>query len=134
MGLHGTEPGLKNGNEKRDGGVHALPVDLWGHVVQHLDSDDILSVQRVRANIWFSVGYTHFSVHQTCSILYNVAKQRFIWLALARKVCEQYGLFSASFPLERMSRAELQHLVLSPLKFEKLVTAFNGRSLPPAHI
>ncbi|KAJ3526579.1 hypothetical protein NMY22_g10109 [Coprinellus aureogranulatus] len=97
-------------------GADSLSQDLWGHVALYLDPVDIVSIR------------------ETCSSLHAVSRQRFIWLEMARRTCEENGLFKASFPLEKMSDAELEHLALSPTKFEKLVTGRNGLRLIPAHV
>lgn len=59
--------------------------------------------------------------------------RRLIWLELARQICTDFGLLVTSFPFERMSSDELEHLALSPFRFDALLDRFHGHALPPVH-
>lgn len=60
-------------------------------------------------------------VEQTCSALREVSARLSVWIAAAKRICANHGLFSAVFPLTTMSRLELEQLALGPSRFASLV-------------
>lgn len=61
--------------------------------------------------------------NQTCSFLYEVTQRRALWLAVARRMSHSHGLLSTSFPFQKMTLDELEHLALSPARMENLIAA-----------
>ncbi|KAH6918155.1 hypothetical protein BKA70DRAFT_1416169 [Coprinopsis sp. MPI-PUGE-AT-0042] len=79
-------------------------VDVWGHVVNFVDPRDIISIR------------------MTCHALYELSQRPSIWMQAARNACWDNSLLSSSFPFEKMSMGDLEHLALSPHRFCKIIS------------
>ncbi|KAH6918170.1 hypothetical protein BKA70DRAFT_1246446 [Coprinopsis sp. MPI-PUGE-AT-0042] len=75
-------------------------MDIWGHIAPYIDPPDLISLRK------------------TCQVLYDFSQRRFLWLDAAKTTCADYGLLTQSFPFENMSDMDLEHLALSPTRFE----------------
>ncbi|KAJ3516439.1 hypothetical protein NMY22_g14212 [Coprinellus aureogranulatus] len=82
-----------------------LPPDIVGYVLKRLDPVDIIAMRA------------------TCRSFYRVANSRSIWMAALDRVCEQHGIFKPTFPLEKMTLADLEHAASGPHRFVKFVNA-----------
>ncbi|KAF5330179.1 hypothetical protein D9611_010633 [Ephemerocybe angulata] len=53
----------------------------------------------------------------TCRMMHRVTKYRVVWLEALERICEQYGIFKPTFPMEEMSLLELEHASTGPTRF-----------------
>ncbi|KAJ3497054.1 hypothetical protein NMY22_g19739 [Coprinellus aureogranulatus] len=90
-----------------------LSSDLLVHILQCLDPIDILAMRA------------------TCRVFYRAAASRSVWLAALDRVCEQHGIYKPTYPLEKMTLAELEHAASGPHRFIKFVDATD--STQPGH-
>ncbi|KAJ3529116.1 hypothetical protein NMY22_g9130 [Coprinellus aureogranulatus] len=90
-----------------------LSSDLLVHILQCLDPIDILAMRA------------------TCRMFYRAAASRSVWLAALDRVCEQHGIYKPTYPLEKMTLAELEHAASGPHRFIKFVDATD--STQPGH-
>ncbi|KAJ3529115.1 hypothetical protein NMY22_g9131 [Coprinellus aureogranulatus] len=80
-----------------------LPPDIVGYVLQHLDPVDILAMRA------------------TCRMFYRAAGSRSVWMAALDAVCDQHGIYKPTYPLGKMTLAELEHAALGPRRFISFV-------------
>ncbi|KAF6764471.1 hypothetical protein DFP72DRAFT_423404 [Ephemerocybe angulata] len=57
------------------------------------------------------------SMRKTCRMMHRVTKYRVVWLEALERICEQYGIFKPTFPVEEMSLLELEHASTGPSRF-----------------
>ncbi|KAF6764465.1 hypothetical protein DFP72DRAFT_423288 [Ephemerocybe angulata] len=57
------------------------------------------------------------SMRKTCRMMHRITKCRVVWLEALERVCEKYGIFKPTFPMETMSILELEHASTGPVKF-----------------
>ncbi|KAF6764476.1 hypothetical protein DFP72DRAFT_1130352 [Ephemerocybe angulata] len=57
------------------------------------------------------------SMRKTCRMMHTVTKDRVVWLEALKRICEQYGIFKPTFPMEGMSLLELEHASTGPTRF-----------------
>ncbi|KAH6918158.1 hypothetical protein BKA70DRAFT_1214144 [Coprinopsis sp. MPI-PUGE-AT-0042] len=75
--------------------------------------------------------YDLLALRKTCSFLYEVTQRRALWLAVARRMTQSHGLLSSSFPFQKLSLDELEHLALSPSRMEKLILSTSSSDRNP---
>ncbi|KAF5330194.1 hypothetical protein D9611_010616 [Ephemerocybe angulata] len=69
------------------------------HIIRFLGPKDILSMRKA------------------CRMMHRVTKYRVVWLEALERVCEEYGIFKPTFPMEEMSLLELEHASTGPTRF-----------------
>ncbi|KAF6764464.1 hypothetical protein DFP72DRAFT_955551 [Ephemerocybe angulata] len=57
------------------------------------------------------------SMRKTCRMMHRVTKYRVVWLEALERVCEKYGIFKPTFPMEKMSILRLEHASTGPTRF-----------------
>ncbi|TRM59901.1 hypothetical protein BD626DRAFT_572300 [Schizophyllum amplum] len=98
-------------------GLPALPMDVLINIQYFLSREDIISLRL------------------TCRDLRRATLSRTVWIDALRAVMDANDVFPPTFPLDKMSLAELEHAVFAPKRFFKLVqqrgTAVPNGSLEP---
>ncbi|KAF5330237.1 hypothetical protein D9611_010626 [Ephemerocybe angulata] len=57
------------------------------------------------------------SMRKTCRMMHRITKCRVVWLEALERVCDKYGIFKPTFPMEEMSILELEHASTGPTRF-----------------
>ncbi|KAF5330201.1 hypothetical protein D9611_010617 [Ephemerocybe angulata] len=57
------------------------------------------------------------SMRKTCRMMHRITKCRVVWLEALERVCEKYGIFKPTFPMEEMSILEPEHASTGPTRF-----------------
>ncbi|TEB18433.1 hypothetical protein FA13DRAFT_1583720, partial [Coprinellus micaceus] len=54
---------------------------------------------------------------QTCHAFYKAMSTRSVWVSAFHRVCNQHGIFKPTYPMEKMTLAELEHAASRPRRF-----------------
>ncbi|TEB28023.1 hypothetical protein FA13DRAFT_825885 [Coprinellus micaceus] len=87
-----------------------LSLDMMVHVLRFLDPVNILAMRA------------------TCRFFYRTAASRSVWIAALYRVCEQHGVYKPTYPVEKMTLAELEHAASGPRRFIKFISRSNSGS------
>lgn len=102
--------------------VDQFPAELWSaEVIRGLDPMDVLSLSQVRRHCAPPMNVQTDSSSQTCQTLRSILSRLTIWRRIFLSVCDTYGLFLPSYPIEEMDVAELQSAALRPYLWQHLV-------------
>ncbi|KAJ3538911.1 hypothetical protein NMY22_g4970 [Coprinellus aureogranulatus] len=80
-----------------------LPCELWEEMASNADPIDVLS--------WSA----------TCRGFHAIFSQRSLWLRLLNSVCNQYGIFKPTFPMDNMDLGQLMKAALRPGRWRKRI-------------
>ncbi|KAJ3546959.1 hypothetical protein NMY22_g1846 [Coprinellus aureogranulatus] len=81
-----------------------LSSDLVMQVLRFLDPVDILAMRA------------------TCKMFRRVSASRTVWIAALERVCEQHGIFKPTYPLDKMTCAELESAASGPHRFMQFIS------------
>ncbi|KAJ3539222.1 hypothetical protein NMY22_g4835 [Coprinellus aureogranulatus] len=81
-----------------------LSSDLVVQVLRFLDPVDILAMRA------------------TCKMFRRVSASRTVWIAALERVCEQHGIFKPTYPLDKMTCAELESAASGPHRFTQFIS------------
>ena len=66
---------------------------------------------------------------QTCRNFHTITQIRVIWTRALGRLCERYGLFKPTFPMDRMTLLELEHAATSPRRLTESMTYFDDEQV-----
>ncbi|KAH6918163.1 hypothetical protein BKA70DRAFT_9714 [Coprinopsis sp. MPI-PUGE-AT-0042] len=105
-------PETEDGDVQVNSGLCLRSLDIWGYISHYIEPIDIISLR------------------ETCRALYRLSKQRYVWLKAARKTCIEHGVFLPSFPVASMQDWELEHLSVSPWRFNQMTQKHHAYAEP----
>lgn len=65
-------------------------------------------------------------VAQTCRLFKEVSEHRVLWCKFLRQFCTIHGVPPATYDLDRLTSAEIEHAVTRPYKFERRLSMDEG--------
>ncbi|KAJ3538041.1 hypothetical protein NMY22_g5336 [Coprinellus aureogranulatus] len=89
-----------------------VPTDIWLRILsEYVEPRKLLRLARV------------------CKRFYSIVQARALWVRALHIVCERYGLFKPTFPMDKMTLPELQHAVTAPSYFPIFMGCYDEMSL-----
>lgn len=112
----------------RASSLMGLPLDMQTYLLSFVAPLDILHLRMVRALFSFDVHpITVLNCYkQTCRAFHVVTSQQIVWIEALRQICLANAVFLPTFPLDKMSLAELEHAAMAPYKWMALSSARDG--------
>ena len=92
-----------------------LSLEIVAQILFHLDPLEINEMRAVRT-VQYRVA-TELTCMQVCRSTYKASHTKAVWRAALERVIAQYGVFGPTFPLDEMSKDDLEHAACGPHRF-----------------
>jgi hypothetical protein len=92
--------------------------ELLVHIQSFLHPLDVASFRQVRSCFLWPRDSDLLTYHvKTCSRCYEASTERLVWMSGLLVVANDYNIYSHTFPLDTMTRADLERATLAPFRF-----------------